>query len=334
MIHRGKAYARAGLIGNPSDGYFGKTISIILRNYEASVSCYESPRLTILPTRDGRLDFDSIDGLVQDVARHGYYGGVRLIKAAIKRFGEYCHDEDIELRSRNCTLEYETDIPIRVGLAGSSGIVCAAIRALMVFYDVEIPKTLLPNLILSVELDELGIGAGLQDRVIQIYEGAVYMDFDRAKIELQGHGEYVPLDPSSLPPLFVAYHSHLAEGTEITHNDLRSRYDRGDQQVHLAMKQFASLAEQARDCIAAGRGGEIGPLMDANFDLRAQLVPISKGNWRLIEIGREHGAHVKFAGSGGAVIGTYDGDPQRLARIRQAYEAFGASVIEPQVGGG
>ena len=30
MIIQTRAYARAGLIGNPSDGYFGKTISFIL----------------------------------------------------------------------------------------------------------------------------------------------------------------------------------------------------------------------------------------------------------------------------------------------------------------
>ena len=46
MIHP-RAFARAGLIGNPSDGYFGKTISVILRNFSARVVCYESPRIQI-----------------------------------------------------------------------------------------------------------------------------------------------------------------------------------------------------------------------------------------------------------------------------------------------
>ena len=38
---RKKAFARAGLIGNPSDGYYGKTISIGLGNLWAQVSLYE-----------------------------------------------------------------------------------------------------------------------------------------------------------------------------------------------------------------------------------------------------------------------------------------------------
>ena len=39
------AYARAGLLGNPSDGYFGKTIAILVRNFRARVLLYPSARL-------------------------------------------------------------------------------------------------------------------------------------------------------------------------------------------------------------------------------------------------------------------------------------------------
>ena len=58
--------------------------------------------------------------------------------------------------------------------------------------------------------EELEIPAGLQDRVIQTYEGAVYMDFDRETVERTGHGLYEPLDPALLPPLYVAYRTDVA----------------------------------------------------------------------------------------------------------------------------
>ena len=257
MIINTHAYARAGLIGNPSDGYFGKTISFILRNFSAKVTCYESPRITIIPRHTDRMQFDSIAGLVEDVKLNGYYGGMRLIKATIKRFHEYCCEKGIQLDSRCFTIEYETDVPVRVGLAGSSAIVTACLRALMSFYGVEVAKPVMPNLILSVELDELGIGAGLQDRVIQTYEGAVFMNFDRGLMESQGFGEYEPLPVAKLPPLFVAYHSNLAEGTEVTHNDLRSRWNRGEEEVVDAISEFASYAQQAKDLIEAGNGEQI-----------------------------------------------------------------------------
>jgi glucuronokinase len=331
MIHT-RAYARAGLIGNPSDGYFGKTVSFTVRNFGARVTLWESPRLAILPQRCDRLEFANHGELVEDVRLHGYYGGIRLIKAAVKRFGDYCaaHGRAMD---RNFSIQYETDIPVRVGLAGSSAIVTATFRALMAFFGVAVPTPVLPGLILSVELDELKIGAGLQDRVIQVYEGVVFMDFDRERMERDGHGAYETLDPAALPPLFVAYHDHLAEGTELTHNDLRARYQRREPEVLDAIKRWAELAQAARDLLVAGRGREIGPLMDANFDLRASLLAISPGNRELVQAGRRLGAAVKFAGSGGAVVGMYDGDPERLRRLAAAYAEMGATLIVPDVTG-
>jgi glucuronokinase len=330
MIHQTRAYARAGLVGNPSDGYFGKTISLIVRNFSARVHLWESPRIKILAGHRDRLEFGGYAEFLEDVRLNGYYGGVRLIKAAVKKFGDYCRAAGVRI-DRSFTIEYDTDVPVRVGLAGSSAIVTATIRALMEFFEVEIPRPQLPGLILSVEFEELGIGAGLQDRVIQVYEGVVYMDFERARMERDGHGLYEPLDPALLPPLYVAYHDNLAEGTELTHNELRGRYQRGEPAVLEAIAQWADLAEQARGLLLAGKGAAIGPLMNENFDLRARLIRISAGNLALIEAGRKLGAATNFCGSGGAVAGAYDGDPGRLERLRAAYEALGARLVVPQI---
>lgn len=61
---------------------------------------------------------------------------------------------------------------------------------------------------LRVETEELGITAGLQDRVIQVKEGAVMMHFTRELVEKSGNGEYSSIDVSLLPPLFLAYAEH------------------------------------------------------------------------------------------------------------------------------
>ena len=97
MIIRTKAYARAGLIGNPSDGYYGKTISFIIRNFEAEVGLYETPELEILPAARDHSIFGSIEELRRDVGFFGYYGGVRLLKATVKRFYDYCLENGIEV---------------------------------------------------------------------------------------------------------------------------------------------------------------------------------------------------------------------------------------------
>ena len=200
-------------------------------------------------------------------------------------------------------------------------------------WDVEVDRGLVAEIVRAAKglSDELGIGAGLQDRVAQVYEGAVFMDFERGRMERDGHGLYEAVPPERLPPLYVAYHDRLAEGTEVTHNDLRARWQRGEPAVHAAMARWAELAQQTRDLIAAGRASEIGPLVDENFDLRARLIRISDGNRQLVETGRRLGAAVNFAGSGGAVTGTFDGDPGRLEALRAAYAATGARLVLPEI---
>jgi len=330
MLISTKAYARAGLVGNPSDGYFGKTISFIIRNYCAEVTLFETPELTIEPNERDHSSFGSIDSLARDVRQFGYYGGIRLLKASVKRFYEYSTKHHLPLHGRNFTLRYSSNIPPQVGMAGSSAIITACWRALMEFYAVEIPKHLLPSLVLSVENDELGIPAGLQDRVIQGYEGVVFMDFNRASIEKLGYGIYEELDPALLPPVFVAYTTKLSEGTEVFHNDIRGRWNRGEREIVSAMYQWANLAQRVRDMLLAGRGLEIGPLLNENFDLRRRLYKLSQGNIDMVEAARDCGASAKFTGSGGAIVGTYE-DEAMFEKLKSALEPMQVMVIKPQI---
>jgi glucuronokinase len=330
MLITTKAYARAGLVGNPSDGYFGKTISFIIRDYWAEVTLFESPELTIQPTERDHSVFSGIDALARDVRQFGYYGGIRLLKASVKRFHDYCIREKIPLHGRNFTLRYASNVPPQVGMAGSSAIITACWRALMQFYQVEIPAYLLPSLVLSVENDELGIPAGLQDRVIQSFEGVVFMDFNRASIEKRGYGIYEELDPASLPNVYVAYTTRLSEGTEVFHNDIRGRWKRGERDVVSAMYQWANLAQRVRDMLVAGQGEHIGPLLNENFDLRRRLYQISPGNIEMVETARACGASAKFTGSGGAIVGTYT-DNAMFNQLKAAMEPLQMVVLKPQI---
>jgi len=330
MVIRKKAFARAGLIGNPSDGYFGKTISFIIRNYHAEVTLFETPELTIEPNERDHSVFPSIGQLAKDVAQFGYYGGIRLLKATVKRFYDYCTKEGIVLHERNFTLRYQSNIPPQVGMAGSSAIICACLRALMEFYEVEIPKHVQPRIVLSVENDELSIPAGLQDRVIQVYEGVVFMDFNRGNMEKLGYGIYQEIDPTLLPPLYVAYTKQLSEGTEVFHNDIRSRWNRGEREIVSAMYHWAGLAEKVKELLLKGRGREIGPLLNENFDLRRRLYKIGKGNIAMVEAARDVGASAKFTGSGGAIVGTYE-DDSMFEKLVSTLEPMGIAVIKPQI---
>ncbi len=330
MIIEGRAYARAGLMGNPSDGYYGKTIAMIVRNFSAEVTLWESPELEIRPGQEDSLIYPSLPDLTADVDLNGYYGGVRLVKATVNRFAQTFLSDRAPSEIPNFTIRYRTNIPRQVGLAGSSAIITATTRALCRFYGVDIGKEVMPTFVLEVETEELNLNAGLQDRVIQTYEGLVYMDFDRETVVATGHGRYEPLDPRLLPPLFIAYRTDVAELSAVTHTDLRERWKLGDSVVVEGMNECARLAEQARDLLMAGRGSELGELMDANFEARRSMCSLDPVDVRMVEIARKHGGHSKFAGSGGAIVGMYPGD-ESCAAMAKELEQINCRVIRPEI---
>ncbi|MBI4585376.1 MAG: GHMP kinase [Planctomycetes bacterium] len=325
---KSSAYARAGLVGNPSDGYFGKTISVILKNFSARAVIYEWPELEIILSKQDRCLFDRLDDLVEDVKLNGLYGGLRLIKAAIKKFAEYCRDQRIGLAAQNFSLRYETDIPRQVGLAGSSAIITAVFKGLMEFYGVEIPKEVLPTLILSVETEEIGISAGLQDRVCQVYEGLVYMDFERRLMEASGRGRYEVLPPDLLPPLYVAYRTDLSKISGTYHSNLRARWEAGDPEILKVMETFAGLAERGRECFLKKDYRALAELMDLNFDTRARIGKLDPRNVEMVRLARRLGVCANYAGSGGAVVGICE-DDALFRKLQEEFARISCIVIRP-----
>ncbi len=324
------AYARAGLLGNPSDGYFGKTIALSVRNFRTRVLLYPSARLEIRPSKADMPVFENLEDLYRITRWRGYYGGIRIIQALLVRFLDYCRSESIVLEDRNFTLEYETTIPLRLGMGGSSAIITAALRALCRYFHVEIPLPIQANLVLETETRELGVPAGPQDRVVQAYEGLVYMDFDRQLMETRSYGNYEQLDPRLLPNVYLAYRTSLSEGTEVFHSHVRERWLAGDRQVVEAMRLWAGYAEQGRAALLERDYATLGRLIDANFDLRASIYDISAGNLRMIQTARAAGATANFAGSGGAIVGSYEDEAMYLA-LTEAMKADGVAVIKPRV---
>ena len=324
------AYARAGLLGNPSDGYYGKTIAFLAKNFRARVLLYPSARLEIRPSKADMPVFENLADLYATTRWRGYYGGIRIIQALIVRFMDYCRQHGIELENRNFTVEYESTIPLRLGMGGSSSIITAALRALCAYFSVEMPLPIQANLVLETETKELGVPAGPQDRVIQVYEGLVYMDFSKNLMDRQGYGNYERLDPASLPNMYLAYRTSLSEGTEVFHSNVRERWRAGDPEVVQAMSTWASYAEQGRAALLQRDYGALNRLIDANFDLRAKLYQISDGNLEMIRTARAAGASANFAGSGGAIVGSYQ-DERMFQTLVSTMRPLGVAVVSPRI---
>jgi len=330
MIIETYGYARAGFLGNPSDGYFGKTISFSVRNFRARVLIYPSARLEIKLSKADLPVFENLRDLYDTTRWRGYYGGIRIIQALIVRFLDYCHQQGIKLEDRNFTIEYDSNIPQRLGMGGSSAIITAALRALCSYFNIVIPIPIQANLALETETKELGVPAGLQDRVIQAYEGLVYMNFAKSIMDRQGYGEYERLDPGLLPKVYVAYRTSLSEGTEVFHNNVRQRWLAGDPEVVEAMKIWAGYAEQGRAALLARDYGKLDELINANFDMRRKIYCVSAGNLEMVDTARTVGATSKFAGSGGAIVGTYT-DESMYQKLQKVLSGIGVAVIKPRI---
>jgi glucuronokinase len=215
-------------------------------------------------------------------------------------------------------------------MAGSSALIVATLRALMRFYEVEIPRNHLPALTLSVEKDELGISAGLQDRVIQTFEGIVYMDFDRQLIESRGYGDYQELHLPQLPPLYVAYDPARAEVSDVPHRNLRELYNRGDTTVVQAMQQFRALTDRGKAALLSANWDELGSIVDENFAMRQRIMSIAPENLHMVEVARSTGASAHFCGSGGAICGLYK-DGRQYQALVDALAGIRCSVLRPLI---
>ena len=336
QILRHEAFARAGVVGNPSDGCDGCTISMIVRNFRARVVLYEWDRLEIVPTFQDQSSFRSIRELANDVELHGYYGGIRLIKATIRKFIEYCDRHGISLHDRNFSIRYESDIPRQVGLAGSSAIIVATLRCLMEFYGVVIPCEVQPSLALSVETEELRLSAGLQDRVIQVYEGVVSMDFGASVMrEVDGFrcGAYEPIDPARMPPMYLAYGLEIPKPMQAGTRSLIERYREGNLAVQDAVEGLRQCAVTARDAILSGDIVTFCRMIDEGFEWRRRIVTIREEYQRMIDTARSLGLCAGFTGSGGAIIGVCS-DDATLHRLEEAMHPLHCRVIRPQCGAG
>src|SRR3954452_10729270 len=185
-LRRGRAFARAALAGNPSDGYGGRTLAVVVREFAA--------RAEVRPAAADRLD-------------------IPLVRAAVARFRA-----DV-LAVGPVAVDWATTVPREVGLAGSSAIVIAVLRALARATGATLGERELARMALAVEAEDLGIAAGLQDRLVQAHEGLAAMDFgggEGAKGFGRGRGGGPPARPrasaAALPGLARGRRRTLGHG--------------------------------------------------------------------------------------------------------------------------
>jgi len=326
---RREAYARAGLLGNPADLYEGRAIALSLANFRATVSIEPAERFEIAPGADDRFAYPSLRDAADALDAYGCDDGVRLVRAALRRFVALrggladLAASDARLRFR---IAYATDIPRQVGLAGSSAIVVAALRALGDWLGPPLPPSELAEAALACETEELGITAGPMDRVIQAFEGLVAMDFKPPRRPQS----YRALEPSLLPPLFLAWNPRAGAPSRVQHSGMRQRWLAGDTEVRQVVAELVALADAGVRCLERRDAAGLTELLDRNFAVRARVYPVSDVDRALVELARRAGGVAKLCGSGGAVIGMLR-DDAAWPQLESAYAAAGWAAQRARV---
>lgn len=329
----GRAHPRAGLLGNPSDGYGGKVIAVSIAS-EGFAEVVATPHDKFLvrfnPEHELREEFDGLGQFLEHVEDLGlHYSARTLILAAAVVFArvykEYLSrqsaaDGGIETSGKesldslpNCQLTYATSIPARIGLSGSSAFILATLRALARFHSTSLAEInelhMWPNLMRSAETELLGISCGLQDRVVQVMQGCVAMDFTEC-----GTGqEWEWLPEHCLPELWLTYSEggRVGECSGKVHGDLKSRFLAKDPIVLDIVKQLCDVADSGREileqCAKGNSEGlkEFPRLVKKNFELRVALVGpegVGKRNMELISVAKRAGFAAKMTGSGGCAL--------------------------------
>ena len=284
--------ARIHLAGNPSDGYGGAVLSTTVPDFAATVEVELDDAFTVTGPAPR---WPTIDHLSRHAARHGHDDGGRLVTAALVTLDRHL---PADLDRRPGRFRWSTTIPRSVGLAGSSALVLATMRAALRWWaaDDVVDDLTLARLALETEVADLGIAAGLADRTVQAAGGVVLTD---CRDDEPTFRTVVVTDPLSLTLL---WNEAAAAPSGDYHRRLRRELGAGDAGLTEAMGDLAGLAVRAAAAVEEGRADDLGTCMDDSLRLRCRLGPVPADALAPVEDLRRGGHRVNFTGSGGALV--------------------------------
>lgn len=324
----GSAFPRLGLLGNPGDGYGGRALATLFYDFRADVTVRSSPDFRLHPNPKDGLRFDGLGDAVASFSGGGCEDGLRLIRAAVKRFPEVAGDSGWDLGGRwqdeGVQVSYETNVPRQVGLSGSSALIIATFRALAAYFGFELDRWAMAESALRAETEDLGIAAGPMDRIVQAWEETVHMDLapPRSAEKVQ------TVDTGTLPPLYLAWSSTRTKSSGRLHGPLRQRWEEGDREVLDVVDQLRDLVQEGLTALEEGDTRAFGRCMSRNFRLRCRIFPVHEEDRAMAALAEELGCPTKLAGSGGGLVGMI-GEGVSVSALEEAARSLGFAFLIP-----
>ena len=334
-IGRGEASARAALAGNPSDGYGGAVLAVALGAQRATATAVRGRGVVVEPEAElvratvarfaAQLAPQARDVTVRwstGIPRAVGLGGSSAIVIAVLRalgelfavapqLGGLAPPQQPPQNPQLGGLAPPQQPPQNPQLGGLAP-------------PQQPPRNpgpaALAELALSIEVDDLGTAAGLQDRVAQAFGGVTFMDFSVTP------PAYDALDPATLPPLVVAWRSESGGHSDAVHAPLRDRFERGEPVVVNGLRRLADHAHNAEQALRSGDRVGFARAVDGSFDARRSMLALDPRHVAMIDRARSAGAAANYTGSGGAIVAVCSDDAHQK-RVTSALRSLSCETI-------
>ena len=322
------APGRAGIIGNPTDMYGGAVISCsvdmrarVTVTPAPSTGSGQAPHL-VLETGGRECRIASRDDLRP---RGDHFDVARAIL-------DYMH-----LPSLACRVHYESEIPLRSGMSGSTALVVAILQALLAWQGQYPNRYQLAERARHIELNYLKVVCGYQDAYMCTFGGLNYMDFRGKQFYRSAEAElFATIEPLSayVPELpFVLAFTGVQHSSGAVHKPLRERWLDGEAAVVKGYERVTEIARTGKKALITQDWPLLGRLMNENHAVQRELGGSGESNEELIAAASNAGAlgqKLAGAGHGGTIIVLWPWPD--TGRLEKALRKAGASEIyRPQV---
>jgi len=309
------APGRAGIIGNPTDMYGGSVLS-----------CSVGMRARVTVTAAEELTFATHGDVFRPRSREDLrpQGDRFDIARAIL---DYMH-----LPPLKCRVVYESEIPMRSGMSGSTALVVAILQALLAWQGEYPHRYRLAERARYIELNYLRVVCGYQDAYMCTFGGLNYMDFRGKQFYRSAEAELFatiePLEPYTPQLPFVLGFTGVQHTSGAVHRPIRERWLEGEKAVVEAYRRITEIARLGKKAFLLREWPRLGELMNENHAIQRDLGGSGESNERLITAALEAGApgaKLAGAGSGGTIIALWpweDVDP-----LEDALRGAGGSAL-------
>jgi galactokinase/mevalonate kinase-like predicted kinase len=309
------APGRAGIIGNPTDMYGGSVLSCSV-SMRARVALTPADTLTLV-TNGQECNISSREDLRP---RRDLFDLARAIL------------DYMRLPRLACRVEYESEIPLRSGLAGSTALVVALLKGLLAWQRQSLNPYRLAEMARYIELNHLKVVCGYQDAYMCTFGGLNYMDFRGKQFYREAEAELLatiePLAPYVEQLPLVLGFTGVRHSSGAVHKPIRERWLEGEPTVVAGYRRITEIARLGKKAILHEDWPLLGELMNENHTIQRDLGGSGESNERLIAAAVEAGAlaaKLAGAGDGGTIIALWLDDD--TAPLEKALRRAGASAI-------